>query len=67
MPDHPNSRTLYISVMCSDYVTHFSPCKAAFAWNTICESILTSETVPNTSDLVKLLETANELTPFAKY
>lgn len=62
----PTIATLYLSVKCSEYVTHFSPRKMATAWNTLCESLLSSELTPYTLDLIKLLETANELTPYIK-
>lgn len=61
----PTIDTLYTSVMCSEYVTRFSVPEMASAWNILCKAALTSETA-STSDIVKLLEIAEELVSYAK-
>lgn len=63
---NPTVSELHTAVMCSDYVTRFSVRKMAAAWHTLCESVLTSGVIPSTSDIIKLLETAEELAPYTQ-
>ena len=55
----------YVAVLCSDYVTRYSVRKMASAWNHLCESVLNSEAYTVTSQLVMLLETSEEIAPYA--
>ena len=66
--------SLHTAVMCCDYVTRFSPLKAAACWNHLATLLLTPSdngqretTSPLTLDssLLTLLETARELESFA--
>ena len=61
----PTVDMLYVAVLCSDYVTRYSVRKMASAWNHLCESVLNSETDVPTSQLVMLLETSEEIAPYA--
>ncbi len=61
----PTVDMLYVAVLCSDYVTRYSVRKMASACTLLCESVLNSETDASTSQLVKLLEISEEITPYA--
>jgi hypothetical protein len=61
----PTVDMLYVAVLCSDYVNRYSVRKMASVWTHLCESVLDSETDVPTSQLVMLLETSEEIAPYA--
>lgn len=61
----PTINRLYTAVMFCDYITNFNVCKMTLTWNELCESLQASETSIDTAQIARLIEIADQLTPFS--